>query len=81
MLSRLFQGFVRTVTFPMDSSGERFRKIAFVFIQLLYVLLSLASVGTYAPLGVAGGVVIYLTSTLLGLLLFGFLIRTKRFRQ
>jgi len=81
MLSRLFQGFVRAVTFPTDSSGERFRKIAFVFIQLLYVLLSLAIVGTYAPLGVAGGVVIYLTSTLLGLLLFGFLIRTKRFRQ
>jgi class 3 adenylate cyclase len=81
MLSRLFQGFVRAATFPTDSSGERFRKIAFVFIQLLYVLLSLASVGTYAPLGVAGGVVIYLTSTLLGLLLFGFLIRTKRFRQ
>jgi class 3 adenylate cyclase len=81
MLSRLFQGFVRAVTFPTDSSGERFRKIAFVFIQLLYVLLSLASVGTYAPLGLAGGVVIYLTSTLLGLLLFGFLIRTKRFRQ
>ena len=81
MLSRLFQGFVRAVTFPTDRSGERFRKIAFVFIQLLYVLLSLASVGTYAPLGVAGGVVIYLTSTLLGLLLFGFLIRTKRFRQ
>ena len=81
MLSRLFQGFVLVVTFPTDSSGERFRKIAFVFIQLLYVLLSLASVGTYAPLGVAGGVVIYFTSTLLGLLLFGFLIRTKRFRQ
>ncbi len=81
MLSRLFQGFVRAVTFPTDSSGERFRKIAFVFIQLLYVLLSLASVGTYAPLGVIGGVAIYLASTLLGLLLFGFLIRTKRFRQ
>ena len=81
MLSSLFQGFVRAVTFPTDSSGERFRKIAFVFIQLLYVLLSLASVGTYAPLGVIGGVAIYLASTLLGLLLFGFLIRTKRFRQ
>jgi len=81
MLSRLFHGFVRAVTFPTDSPGERFRKIAFVFIQLLYVLLSFASVGTYAPLGVAGGVVIYLISTLLGLLLFGFLIRTNRFRQ
>jgi guanylate cyclase len=81
MLSGLFQRFVRAATFPTDSLGERFRKIAFVFIQLLYVLLSLASVGTYAPLGIAGGVVIYLTSTLLGLLLFGFLIRTKRFRQ
>ncbi len=81
MLSSLFQGFVRAVTFPTDSSGERFRKIAFVFIQLLYVLLSLASVGTYAPFGVIGGVAIYLASTLLGLLLFGFLIRTKRFRQ
>jgi adenylate cyclase len=81
MLSRLFQGFVRAVTFPTDSSGERFRKIAFVFIQLLYVLLSLASVGTYAPLGITGGVVIYLTSTVLGLLLFGFLIRTRHFQQ
>ena len=81
MLSRLFQTFARAVTLPVDTPGERFRKIAFVLIQLLYVLLSLASVGTYAPLGVTGGVVIYLTSTLLGLLLFGFLIRTRRFRQ
>lgn len=80
MISRLLQGFVRAVTLPTDTSGERFRKAAFVFIQLLYVLLSLASVGTYAPLGVAGGVVIYLVSTALGLLLFGFLIRTRRFR-
>jgi adenylate cyclase len=81
MLSKLFQGFARSVTLPVDTPGERFRKIAFVFIQLLYVLLSLASVGTYAPLGVVGGVVIYLTSTLLGFLLFGFLIRTRRFQQ
>jgi len=80
MLSRLFQGFARAVTLPTDRPGERFRKIAFVFVQLLYVLLSLSSVGTYAPLGVANGVVIYLISTALGLLLFGFLIRTKRFR-
>jgi class 3 adenylate cyclase len=40
----------------------------------------LASVGTYAPSGIGGGVVIYLISTVLGLLLFGFLIRTRRFR-
>jgi class 3 adenylate cyclase len=80
MLSRPFQGFARAVTLPTDRPGERFRKIAFVFVQLLYVLLSLSSVGTYAPLGEANGVVIYLISTALGLLLFGFLIRTKRFR-
>lgn len=80
MLPRLLQAFVRAVSLPTDTLGERFRKIAFVFIQLLYVLLSLASVGTYAPLGVTGGVVIYLISTFLGLLLFGFLIWTRRFR-
>jgi len=81
MLSRLFQGFIRAVTLPADTPGERFRKVAFVFIQLLYVLLSLASVGTYAPLGVASGVLIYLISIVLGLLLFGFLIWRRRFRQ
>jgi class 3 adenylate cyclase len=79
MLSKLFQGFTRAVTLPTDRPGDRFRKIAFVSVQLLYVLLSLGSVGTYAQIGLANGVVIYLGSTFLGLLLFGFLIWTRRF--
>jgi adenylate cyclase len=79
MISRLYQGIAGVVSLPADRPGERFRKIAFVFVQLLYVLLSLSSVGTYAPMGVTIGVVIYLISTALGIALFLFLVRTKRF--